>query len=92
MPPLGKVPKDAQNAHVGVKLDDALLEADVRSFVPSVDVLLLDDVGSILKMFAIVLLLDDIDRVNEQYDVGGLEFPAVLNEQGDVEVNLCDLL
>ena len=43
-------------------------------------------------MFAIVLLLNDVDKVNGQSDVDVLDFPTVLDEQGDVEVSLCDLL
>ena len=34
-PPLGKMPRGVQNAHVDVKLDDALLEVDVHSRVPN---------------------------------------------------------
>ena len=41
------------------------------------DVLLPDDVGSILRMFAIVLLIDDVDKVNGQNDVDVLDFPTV---------------
>ena len=92
MPPLGTEPWDVQDAHVDVKLDDALLEIDVYSKLPSSDVLLSDEVGVVLKMFAIVLLLDDVDKVNGQSDVEVLDFPTVLDEQDDVEVNLCDLL
>ena len=89
MPPLGKMPRDVQNAHEDVKLDDALLKVDIHSRVPTSDVLLLDDVGSVLK---IVLLHDDVDKVNGQNDVDVVDFPTVLDEQGDVEVSLCDLL
>ena len=39
-----------------------------------------------------VLLLDDVDKVNEVSDVDILDPVTVLDEQGDVEVNLCDLL
>ena len=59
---------------------------------PTSDVLLPDDVGSVLKMFAIMFLLDDVDKVNGQNDVDVLDFPTVLDEQGDAEVSLCDLL
>ena len=75
-----------------VKLDDAFLEVDVHSKLPTFDVLLPDVVGSILKMFAIVLLLDDVGKVNEHNDVVALGFPTVLDDQGDVEVSLSDLL
>ena len=43
-------------------------------------------------MFAKVLLLDDVDKVNEQGDIDVLGSPTVLDDQGDVEVSLCDLL
>ena len=43
-------------------------------------------------MFAIVLKVNDVDRVNGQDDADELNFPAVLDEQGDVEVSWCDLL
>ena len=77
---------------MGVELDDAFLEVDVHSRLPTFDVLLPDDVGSILKMFAVVLLLDDVGKVNEHNDIDVLGFPTVLDDQGDVEVSLCDLL
>ena len=38
------------------------------------------------------LLLDDDDKVNGVNDVDMLDPLTVLDEQGDVEVNLCDLL
>ena len=37
-------------------------------------------------------LLDDVDEVNEVGDVHLLVLFTVLDEQGDVEVNWCDLL
>ena len=93
VPPLGEVPKDVQDARADVKLHDALLEVDVHSKVPTSDVVLLpDDVGVALMMFAIVLLVNDVDRVNGQDDADELNFSAVLDEQGDVEVSWCDLL
>ena len=45
------------------------------------DVLLRDGVRDLLKMSVMTLLLGDVDKLNELND-----------EQGDVEVNLCDLL
>ena len=93
VPSLGKVPKDVQDAHVDVKLHDVLLEVDVHSEVPTSDVVLLpDDVGAALMMFAIVLLVNDVERVNGQDDADELNFPAALDEQDDVEVSWCDLL
>ena len=43
-------------------------------------------------MSAMTLLLEDVDKVNGLNDVDVLDSPTVLDEQGDVEVNLCDLL
>ena len=39
-----------------------------------------------------VLLLGDVDKVNKTNDVDMMDLLAVLDEQGDVEVNWCDLL
>ena len=50
-----------------------------------------EDVGDLLMMFSISLL-DEVDKVNDVADVDVLDFPTVLDEQGDVEVSLCDLL
>ena len=44
------------------------------------------------QFFVVVLLLDDVDKVDGQNDVDVLGFPTVLDVQGDVEVSLCDLL
>ena len=49
------------------------------------------DVEVLLKMYA-VLLLVDVDKVNDANDVDKVNSLTVLDEQGDVEVNLCDLL
>ena len=43
-------------------------------------------------MSAMTLLLEDVDKVKGLSDVNMLDSPTVLDEQGDVEVNLCDLL
>ena len=51
-----------------------------------------DDVEVVLAIFVVVLLVDDVDKVNGQNDVDVLGCPTVLDEQGDVEVSLCDLL
>ena len=56
------------------------------------DALLHDSVESFLKMFAMIFLLDDVDNVNGLNDGDVLDSPTVLDEQGDVEINLCDLL
>ena len=53
--------------------------------------LLHEDIEDLLKMFT-TPLLDDVDKVNEVNDVDMLDPLTVLDEQGDVEVNLCDLL
>ena len=39
-----------------------------------------------------VLIVENVDKVNGLNDVDVLGSPTVLDEQGDVEVNLCDLL
>ena len=54
--------------------------------------LLHDGVEGFLKMFAMILLLGDVGKVNGLNTVNMLDSPTVLDEQGDVEVNLCDLL
>ena len=54
------------------------------------DVLLHKDIDDLLKMFT-TPLLDDVDKVDEVSDVM-LNPLTVLDEQVDVEVNLCDLL
>ena len=92
MPPLGKMPWDLQDAHKDVRLDDVLLEIDVCSKLKTSDVLLHDGVESLLKVFAMIFLLEDVDNVNGLNDGDVLDSPTVLDEQGDVEVNLCDLL
>ena len=92
MPPLGKMPWDVQDAHEDVKLDDDLLEIDVHSKVKTSDVLLYEGVEGLFKMFAMMFLLDEVDRVNGLSDIDVLDYPTVLDEQGDVEINLCDLL
>ena len=92
MPPLGKVPWDVQDAHEDVKLDDALLEIDVHSKVKTSDVLLHDVVECLQKVSATIFLLKDVGEVNGLSKVDMLDSPTVLDEQGDVEVNLCDLL
>ena len=58
--------------------------------MPSI-VLLNEDV-KYPPMMIFVFLLDDVDKVNEISDVDMLDPFTVLDEQGDVEVNLCDLL
>ena len=55
------------------------------------DVLFKVDAMLFLKMND-VLLLSDVDEVNNVHDVVILSLFAVLDDQGDVEVNLCDLL
>ena len=42
--------------------------------------------------FAVVLLVDDVDKVDEQADADVLGFHTVLDVQGCVEVVLCGLL
>ena len=54
-------------------------------------VLFLEDVKC-LPLMIFILLFDDVDNVNEVDDVDILDPFTVLNEQGDVGVNLCDLL
>ena len=56
------------------------------------DVFLHNGVEGSLKMSTVTLLLKDVDKVNELNDVNVLGSPTVLDEQGDVEVSLCDLL
>ena len=55
------------------------------------DVLLKVDVMFFLKMMEVLLLID-VDEVNDVTDAFMLPPSAVLDDQGDVEVNLCDLL
>ena len=58
-------------------LDDVLFKVDMMFF---------------LKMREVLLLID-ADEVNDVTDAFMLLLlPAVLDDQGDVEVNLCDLL
>ena len=84
---------NVQDANVDVNLRDVLLDVVVHSKVPIFDVVLLpDDVEVVLAIFVVVLLVDDVDKVDGQNDVDVLGFPTVLDVQGDVEVNLCDLL
>ena len=93
MPPLGKMPKNVQDANANVNLHDVLLDVVAHSKVPLFDVVpLTDDVEIVLTLFAVVLLIDDVGKVDEQNDKDVLGFPTVLAEQGDVEVSLCDLL
>ena len=56
------------------------------------DVLLHNGVKDSLKMSTMTLLLENVDKVNGLNDVDVLDSPTVLDEQGDVEVSLCDLL
>ena len=37
-------------------------------------------------------MVDDVDKVDGKDEASNLGFPTVLDVQGDVEVNLCDLL
>ena len=94
MPPLGKMSYDVQDVHEGAKLDDDdLLEIDVNSRLMTSDVLFNDGVEGLLKMFAMIFPLEDVvDKVSGLNDVDVLDSLTVLDEQGDVEVNLCDLL
>ena len=55
------------------------------------DVLLKVNVMFFLKMREVLLLID-VDEVNDVTDAFMLPPSAVLDDQGDVEVNLCDLL
>ena len=55
------------------------------------DVLLKVNVMFFLKMMEVLLLID-VDEVNDVIDAFMLPPSAVLDDQGDVEVNLCDLL
>ena len=55
------------------------------------DVLLKVDVMFFLKVREVLLLID-VDEVNDVTDEFMLPPSAVLDDQGDVEVNLCDLL
>ena len=64
----------------------------MHSKVKTFDVLLHDVVECLQKMFATMLLLEDVSDVNGLSKVDVLDSPTVLDEQGDVEVNLCDLL
>ena len=45
-----------------------------------------------LPLMIFILLLDGVDKVNEVDDVDILDPFTVLDEQGDVGANLCDLL
>ena len=56
------------------------------------DILLYDVVRSLLKMLDMLSLLDDVDKVDGLIDVDVLNSPTVLDEQGDVEANWCELL
>ena len=57
--PLGKVPMNVQDANVDVNLHDVLLDVVVHSKVP---------------IFDVVLLVDDVDKVDGQNDVDVLGF------------------
>ena len=93
MPPLGRMPMNVQDANVDVDLHDVLLDVIVRSKVPIFDVVLLpDDVEVVLVSFVVVFLVDDVDKIDGQNDADVLGFLTVLDEQGIVEVSLCDLL
>ena len=75
MPPLGKMPINVQDANVDVNLHDVLLDVTVHSKVPFFDVVLLpDDVGVALAIFVVVLLADDVDKVDGQNDADVLNF------------------
>ena len=82
----------SRDVHEDVKRDDTLLEVVVCSIRKMPDVLLHDGVKGSLKMSTMTLLLEDVDKVNGLNDVDVLDSPTVLDEQGDVEVSLCDLL
>ena len=56
------------------------------------DAPLYDVVRSLLKMLGMLSLLDDVDKVDGLTDVNVLNSPTVLDEQGDVEANWCELL
>ena len=55
------------------------------------DVLFKVDVLFFLKMREVLFLID-VDEINDVTDELVLLLPTVLDDQGDVEVNLCDLL
>ena len=55
-------------------------------------VLLPEDVEVALASLVVVLLVDDVDNFDGQDSVDVLDFPTVLDAQGDVEVVLRDLL
>ena len=55
-------------------------------------VVLFTEDAKCLPMMIFVLLLDDVDKVNEINGVDILDPFTVLDEQGDVGANLCDLL
>ena len=61
---------------VGHLLDDVLFKVDMMFF---------------LKMREVLFLID-VDEVSNVTDALMLSPSAVLDDQGDVEVNLCDLL
>ena len=63
-------------ADVGYVLHDVLLKVDVMFF---------------LRMREVLLLID-VDDVNNVTDALMLPLSTVLDDQGDVEANLCDLL
>ena len=92
MPPLGKVPWDVQDIHDDVKLDDVILEVEMYSKMRAFDALLHNVVRFLLKMLDLLSIPDDVDKVDGLNDIDVLNFPTVLDQQGDVEVNLCDLL
>ena len=62
----------------------------MHSMMTSV-VLFLEDVRRLLLMI-FILLFDGVDKVNEVDGVDILDPFTVLDEQGDVGANLCDLL
>ena len=62
----------------------------MHSLMTSV-VLFLEDVRSLLLMI-FILLFDDVDKVSEVDGVDILNPFTVLDGQGDVGANLCDLL
>ena len=97
--PSGQNAMDGQAVNVDVNLHDVLLDAVVHSKVPIFDVVRLqvlpEDVRrcrNFLAIFVVVLLVDDVDTIDGQNDADVLRFPTVLDVQGDVEVNLRDLL
>ena len=69
------MPVAVHDVNAGVNLYDVLLDVVVLFVVPIFDVVFLpEDVKVVLAIFVAVLLVDDVDKVDEQADADELGF------------------